>query len=212
MPPEEAEPRFEEGLSVLIRAWTSNDPFSHRGRHWHFDDVIVEPPPAQRPHPPLWMAASSPNSIRDCARRGFNLLLDQFASPELTGARLRMYSAELEAAGHVFDPMRVAVARNFWVAADAEESEEATRRQAAANDRLLELSRGSASRPSSHILGYSDGPGAREEHALIGTPDQISKKLEKLRSESVAYVLLSGQGSRDNLRRFARDVMPAFSD
>jgi alkanesulfonate monooxygenase SsuD/methylene tetrahydromethanopterin reductase-like flavin-dependent oxidoreductase (luciferase family) len=211
MPPEEAEPRFEEGLAVLTRAWTSNEPFSHHGRFWRFDSVIVEPPPAQRPHPPLWMAASSANSIRDCARRGFNLLLDQFASPELTGERLRLYRAELEAAGHAFDPMRVAVARNFWVAADAAETEEATRRQAVANDRLLALSRGAASRPSSHILGYSDRPGAREEHALIGTPGQIADKLEVLRTEGVAYVLLSGQGSRDNLRRFASEIMPAFS-
>ena len=108
--------------------------------------------------------------------------------------------------------MRVAVARNFWLAADAAEAEEATRRQAAANDRLLALSRGAASRPSSHILGYSDAAGAREAHALIGTPDVVADDLATLRAQGVAYVLLSGQGSRDNLRRFAREVMPAFAE
>jgi alkanesulfonate monooxygenase SsuD/methylene tetrahydromethanopterin reductase-like flavin-dependent oxidoreductase (luciferase family) len=212
MHPEEAEPRFEESLAIVLRAWTSDEQFSHHGRYWHFEKIIVEPPPAQRPHPPLWMAASRATSIRDCAQRGCNLLLDQFASPELTGERLRLYRAALEAAGRAFDSMRVAVARNFWVATDAADKEDALRRQALANERLLALSRGPESRPQSHILGYTDRPGAREEHALIGTPDEIAAKLERLRAEGVDYVLLSGQGSRDNLRRFARDIMPAFSD
>ena len=36
-------------------------------------------------------------------------------------------------------------------------------------------------------------------------------KLDALHRVEVDYVLLSGQGSRDNLRRFARDIMPAFA-
>ena len=211
MPPGEAESRFEEALAVLLRALTANEPFSHHGRYWQFDGIIVEPPPAQRPHPPLWMAASSAESISGCARRGCNLLLDQFAAPELIGERIALYRRELEAAGHLLDPMRVALARNFWVASDGADKEAALIRQVQANQRLLDLSRGPASRPSSHILGYSDTPGAREAHALIGTSDEIATKLDALRAVGVDYVLLSGQGSRDNLRRFAREIMPAFS-
>jgi alkanesulfonate monooxygenase SsuD/methylene tetrahydromethanopterin reductase-like flavin-dependent oxidoreductase (luciferase family) len=157
------------------------------------------------------MASSSAESIRGCARRGANLLLDQFAAPELIGERIALYRSALEDAGHVYERNRVAVARNFWVASDAADKEAALRRQAQANQRLLDLSRGPASRPTSHILGYSDAPGAREAHALIGTPDEIAAKLDALRQVGVDCVLLSGQGSRDNLRRFARDIMPAFS-
>jgi alkanesulfonate monooxygenase SsuD/methylene tetrahydromethanopterin reductase-like flavin-dependent oxidoreductase (luciferase family) len=51
----------------------------------------------------------------------------------------------------------------------------------------------------------------RETHALIGTPDEIAVKLEALRWVGVDHVLLSGQGSRDNFRRFARDIMLAFA-
>src|SRR5260221_5965305 len=54
---EDAEARFEEAIEVIIRAWTADQRFSHRGKHWHFEDIVVEPPPAQRPHPPIWMAA-----------------------------------------------------------------------------------------------------------------------------------------------------------
>ena len=82
MPPDEAEPRFEEVLDVMVRALAANDPFSHRGRFSRFDEVVVEPPSYQRPHPPLWLAAGSAASITASARRGYNLLLDQFASPQ----------------------------------------------------------------------------------------------------------------------------------
>ena len=49
--PEEAEARFEEAIEVMTRAWTTRERFSHRGRFWHFEDIVVEPPPAQTPAP-----------------------------------------------------------------------------------------------------------------------------------------------------------------
>jgi alkanesulfonate monooxygenase SsuD/methylene tetrahydromethanopterin reductase-like flavin-dependent oxidoreductase (luciferase family) len=207
MPSDEAEPRFEEVLDVLVRALASDEPFSHGGRFFRFDKVIVEPPPHQRPHPPLWQAAGSEASITVCARRGFNLLLDQFASPQQIGERIALYRAELEAAGHSFEPMRVAVARNIFVAHNVAEKHEAVRRQAQIHARLLSLSRGSESRPGSHVLGYADTP---EAHSLIGTPEEVTAGLVALQEAGVAYVLLFGQGSRDNLRRFAEKVMPRF--
>src|SRR3984893_11278625 len=72
--------------------------------------------------------------------------------------------------------------------------------------RLLAPPHGPESRPTSPILGYSDVPGAREAHSLIGTPDEIAEKLARCAPRGVACVLLSGQGSRDNLRRFAQEA------
>src|ERR1700726_4062912 len=78
MPMEEADARFEESIDVITRAVTSDAPFSHKGRFWQFDNVIVEPPPAQHPHPPLWMGAGSERSVRQVAERGYNMLLGQY--------------------------------------------------------------------------------------------------------------------------------------
>ncbi|SEO56820.1 Flavin-dependent oxidoreductase, luciferase family (includes alkanesulfonate monooxygenase SsuD and methylene tetrahydromethanopterin reductase) [Rhodospirillales bacterium URHD0017] len=209
LPPADAETRFEEVLDVMVRALGSDAPFSHRGQFFRFDEVVVEPPPYQRPHPPLWLAAGSAASITACARRGFNLLLDQFASPLQIKERITLYRHELEAAGHAFDPMRVAVARNIFVAEDASEAAEARKRQERVHERLLSLSRGSQSRPGSHILGYTETL-ERDALAMIGPAKEIADKLAALAEVGVAYVLLSGQGSRPNLRRFAEKVMPKF--
>jgi hypothetical protein len=51
---------------------------------------------------------------------------------------------------------------------------------------------------------------------MYGNPDEIARKLDELREAGVGYVLINGGGSgggmrgRESLRRFARDVMPAF--
>jgi alkanesulfonate monooxygenase SsuD/methylene tetrahydromethanopterin reductase-like flavin-dependent oxidoreductase (luciferase family) len=208
--PDEAEARFEETLAVMTRAWTSRDRFSHQGRFWQFADIVVEPPPAQRPHPPLWVAAGSAASIRRAAARGFNLILDQYASPQALAERIRIYRAERQAHGLVFDPMQVAVARQLYVARDAADTRAALARQAGYTQRTVDVSRGEAER-GSHVLAYAGKAGGTEEHALYGTPDEICAMLEALRQAGVAYVLLTIAGGAEQLRRFARDVMPVFA-
>src|SRR6202041_1859136 len=79
IPSEEAEARFEEGLEVILKAWASEGRFSHHGKFWNFENIVVEPAAAQRPRPPIWMGGGSEPSIHKVATRGFNLLLDQFA-------------------------------------------------------------------------------------------------------------------------------------
>ncbi len=116
-------PRFEEAIEVITRSWTSRERFSHRGRFWQFDDIVVEPPPAQQPHPPFWVAAGKRTSIRRAAARGFNLILDQYASTEAIGERIALYRAEREAHGRLSIPCRSrsrASSMSRRISADAE--------------------------------------------------------------------------------------------
>ena len=99
VPMAEADARFNESLDVIVKAWTSKQRFSHHGKYWHFEDIIVEPPTAQKPHPPMWMGAGSADSIRQVAERGYNLLLDQFASFETVAERIAIFKAEVEKRG-----------------------------------------------------------------------------------------------------------------
>ena len=212
IPIEEADGRFEESLDVITKAWTHTDRFSHDGKYWKFEDVVVEPPTAQKPHPPFWMGAGSPESIRKVAERGYNLLLDQFASFETIGERIALFKAEVEKRGRKFDPMEVAVARGFYVAKDAADKEAAIERRMAAQRRLSESSVAPGAKSKASILAFSDTREANEASSFYGTPDEIAAKVENLRALGVEYVLLNGGGAtRDNLRRFAREVMPAFT-
>jgi alkanesulfonate monooxygenase SsuD/methylene tetrahydromethanopterin reductase-like flavin-dependent oxidoreductase (luciferase family) len=214
IPIEEAEARFVECLDVVTKAWTSKQRFSHHGKFWNFEDIIVEPPTAQKPHPPMWMAAGSPQSIRQVAERGYNLLLDQFAALDTIGERLAIFKAEVEKRGRVYDPTEVGVARAFFVAKNEADKQAALERRLEAQRRLAAVSSAPGVKNTASIMAYSDTREASEESALYGTPDEIAKKLERLRALGVEYILLNGGGglAHDSLARFAGEVMPAFAD
>jgi alkanesulfonate monooxygenase SsuD/methylene tetrahydromethanopterin reductase-like flavin-dependent oxidoreductase (luciferase family) len=211
IPMEEAQPRFEEAIDIITKSWVSNERFSFQGRFWQFDDVIVEPPTIQKPHPPFWQGAGAPESIRRVAARGHNLLLDQFASFEETGRRFNLYKDEMIRHGFGFNPNQVGVARAFYVAKDEADKQAALDRRLQAQRRLHTISQTPDNDNKASIMAFSDTREASEESALYGDPDQICRKIEKLRDMGVEYVLLNGGGtSRVNLRRFATEVMPHF--
>ena len=208
---EEAEARFEEALELMLRAWATRTRFSHHGRFWQFEDIVVEPPPAQSPHPPLWVAAGSPHSIRRAAQRGFNLILDQYASPAALGERIAVYKTERQAHGLAFDPMQVTVARQLYIARDRADRDEALVRQRAYTQRTVNVSLRPGETSGSHVLAYAGKAGATEEHAMFGTPDEIARMLEDLHNAGVEYILFTVAGGREQLRRFTREIMPAFT-
>jgi alkanesulfonate monooxygenase SsuD/methylene tetrahydromethanopterin reductase-like flavin-dependent oxidoreductase (luciferase family) len=213
MPQDEAQERFDEALQIILMAWTSAERFSHDGRFWQYDDIVVEPPTAQRPHPPVWIAAGQRDSIRSVAAGGHRLLLDQFASTEAIGERIALFKAECETRGRAFDPMDVAVARNLFLARDAADTQEALERLAQSHARMVALSRHPDGRNPSHITAYAGDPGATEASALYGTPDQIAAELEVLHAVGAKRLLLHcADSAGDTMRRFAAEIMPAFTD
>ena len=219
VPMEEADARFEECLSVIVKAWTQSEPFSHRGTYWQFDDILVEPPAAQKPHPPIWMGAGGDRSVRQCAEHGYNLLLGQYASPEDVGRAVAVYREAKEASGLPFDPMQIGVTRAFFVANSQAEKEEALGRRLANRMRQLKL----ATRPDGTVHGgpdraTGDPDAVNRKSAMYGDPGEIAERLDQLRRVGVGYVLVNGGGSgggargRESLRRFAREVMPLFGE
>src|SRR5579872_5898662 len=70
---------FEEGLDVVRRLWTSDEPLTHRGKHYSFEGVSITPKPLQRPIP-MYVASFSKPSIELAARLGCGLIVAPFAA------------------------------------------------------------------------------------------------------------------------------------
>jgi alkanesulfonate monooxygenase SsuD/methylene tetrahydromethanopterin reductase-like flavin-dependent oxidoreductase (luciferase family) len=66
--PAETRERFEEALQLIIRAWTEPQPFGWLGRYYEYRSISIWPRPVQRPHPPIYMSGSSPESGELAAR------------------------------------------------------------------------------------------------------------------------------------------------
>ena len=208
--------RFEEALEVITKAWTSNERFSHHGKYWQFDNIVVEPPTIQKPHPPFWQGAGHPGFDPHAWRaRGHNLLLDQFASIDETGERLHcLSSAEIEANGRASIRARSA--------SRARSSSPTTRRKrrrrssagSPAQRRLHAISAAARRQQHRQHHGVSPTPARRARRArCTARPTRSPASSRRLRGMGVEYMLLNGGGtSRENLRRFAREVMPAFMD
>jgi alkanesulfonate monooxygenase SsuD/methylene tetrahydromethanopterin reductase-like flavin-dependent oxidoreductase (luciferase family) len=213
IPIEEATERFDEAMAFLRKAWAANDRFSHHGTRWHFDNIIIEPRPVQQPHPPLWMGAGSFESIRRAAQGGYNLLLDQIAPIDLIIERVAAYRQELERLGRPYRPGQIGASRALQIIKTEEEREQAYALRTKVLKAIGGLARGPGAERYQNIGSHADPNLANEESALLGTPAEIIARLKKLEAGGVDYVLLvDPTGSKDALRTFAEEIMPAFPD
>ena len=73
-PYNESHGRFRETLEILRKAW-QGEPFSYSGDYFQFDNAIVSPRPYQQPHPPLRMAAVTPETFPSVAKQGFPIFV-----------------------------------------------------------------------------------------------------------------------------------------
>ena len=197
--PEEAGARFDEALEVILRSWTTRTRFSHQGRYWRFEDIVVEPPTAQRPHPPLWVAGGSAPSIRSAAARGFNLILDQYADPGSIGERIALYRGERKAS--TVRPIRC---RRWRVSSTARRGRQARRRSA----RRVQLAPARRRAPAAGRARPRLRGRQTERNALVGTPDEVcpGSRLNKAGAEYLLLTILGGE----QLRTFAREIMRRF--
>ncbi|GBD14470.1 Alkanal monooxygenase alpha chain [bacterium HR25] len=86
IPWQESRAMWQEALSIIPRMWR-DEPFSYEGRYFQIPERHVVPKPLQQPHPPIWLACTSPESwrlagINGIGALGFTFLfeLDDFRS------------------------------------------------------------------------------------------------------------------------------------
>jgi natural product biosynthesis luciferase-like monooxygenase protein len=80
VPMAESRGRMSEALDFVRRAWTE-DRFSFEGLFYQAHDLALAPRPVQRPHPPIRMAANSPETALWAARAGLPLLVASNVNP-----------------------------------------------------------------------------------------------------------------------------------
>jgi alkanesulfonate monooxygenase SsuD/methylene tetrahydromethanopterin reductase-like flavin-dependent oxidoreductase (luciferase family) len=210
IPKDEAQERYDEILAIMRQAWTSTERFSVHTKHFHFDDIIVEPAPLQRPHPPLWTGAGTLESIARVAKSGLNLLLDQYGSFALTQRRIEAFKAACAQCGRRYNPMEVGLTRPVVVTTSPEKTREAidTRiKRSSAIEQFGRLPGLEGDRPS-----FAEGGAAVDDAAIIGEPEEVIRRLRILQSWGIDYVMMTAAGGIEGLRLFAREVMSVMGD
>jgi natural product biosynthesis luciferase-like monooxygenase protein len=224
---DESRARFEEGVEVILKAWQSEQ-LTYAGRFTSVENLTILPRPRQQPHPPLYVAAVSPESYGWAGRSGYSILQVLYFAPlEATAAQVESYRAQLKQHGH--DPASKALVAisPTHVAATSEDA-----KRDAAEPLMNYLGMVGALLPSetkseqyraytklrpvlkklTYDVLYSERP------TVIGDPDQVIRRIENLDrvlgiTEFVSFVNFGGMEHARTLKSmelFARHVMPHF--
>jgi alkanesulfonate monooxygenase SsuD/methylene tetrahydromethanopterin reductase-like flavin-dependent oxidoreductase (luciferase family) len=97
VPQEESRERFEEAVDFILTAWKSEQ-FSFQGKYFRAQNLSVIPRPVQSPHPPVRVAANSPETFPYAGRLGLPIFAAPLINPpERLRAGLRSYREALPA-------------------------------------------------------------------------------------------------------------------
>ena len=208
---DEAEPRFLESIQIMKKSWLNDERWSYEGKFWQFNDIIVEPPCAQKPHPPLWLAAGHPASIVTVANMGANLLLDQFSPTKSVLERVQTFREAQQNYNSNKVNGEIALARALYIAKNEEDKMNAIEKRMNARARVDALSQRPDGKNKASIMIHK---GADEAllGALIGTVDEIVERLHQLKDGGISYILLvDAGGGIEGLRKFAKDIEPQIN-
>ncbi|MDG2527923.1 LLM class flavin-dependent oxidoreductase [Caulobacter endophyticus] len=200
----QARERFETAYDAMVRVWTEPLSDSHR----------ASAPPLQQPHPPIYVAGTTTETMAFAARRGLPLLLS-LEPPELR--QLANYADALAQTGGASAIARSSLCRYVCVGRDMADAE-------AAVDDLLsrrQVARDAAARARGAPGVPLDRQKVLAEQVVWGDPDQCARQIHALR-ESVGVgelrCVFNGNGVLGNdaalagMRLFADTVLPAVRD
>jgi alkanesulfonate monooxygenase SsuD/methylene tetrahydromethanopterin reductase-like flavin-dependent oxidoreductase (luciferase family) len=71
--PADVPTQTQQAFEMIPRIWTE-ERFSYSSELYEINDAAIRPKPYQKPHPPLWQAATSPASFEEAGRRGVGVL------------------------------------------------------------------------------------------------------------------------------------------
>jgi alkanesulfonate monooxygenase SsuD/methylene tetrahydromethanopterin reductase-like flavin-dependent oxidoreductase (luciferase family) len=94
----DARARVEEGIALIQQSW-SGEPFDFQGHFHSAEGLHVRPRPVQRPHPPLFVACNSEDSVRSAARLGLPTLSSFFVPVDELQRRHQIYREVSREAG-----------------------------------------------------------------------------------------------------------------
>jgi alkanesulfonate monooxygenase SsuD/methylene tetrahydromethanopterin reductase-like flavin-dependent oxidoreductase (luciferase family) len=233
--PADSRERFNEAHDLIIKAWTSTEPFEWWGKHYEFRYVNVWPRPLQSPHPDIYIpGAGSRETMKYCAEKRYTFMSVYAPTPVVKGwfDGYRSAAADL---GYEPDPEKIALSIPVYIA----ESHEQAQKEAAHHVEFLfhkglkqglEIVLPPGYMSESSLRGMLSGPRRptfREMSyqdlfdngmVVVGSPESVSEQLAKLRDElgfgQVMALMCIGDTPHERVVRtmelFAREVAPEF--
>lgn len=209
--------RMREGIDLMTRLFTE-DNVTFEGKYTQVKGMTLSPKPVQQPHPPIWIGARGPKAIKRAAEAGFHLMATLGPDPA------PLYVETLKECGRNPADFNICQLRMVYCAQTEDQA------WAECQDHLFHLfdfyqdilSEANDAEGDDQPLPITRAEEIRHsplaEELMIGTPDQIARKMEKFcaKYQCTDFIMDSQfpgldpkKGTR-SLELFAQEVMPAF--
>ncbi len=213
--------RWDESIDIILKALEGR-PFSYEGKLFKIPETSIFPLPVQRPRPPIWITAQSPESVEGAVRRGFNVLTGGFGIPFQRLAEFRQLFDRVVAEVSAPRPPQIGVQKAVYVA-DSDADARAAAEQALWNMRVTlslrhryERVEGGRAIPVS-APNEPDIDDILDRYLVIGTPDTCIRQITRLREMvgithfncSFWFGDLEHARVLRSMERFAKEVMAA---
>ena len=228
----EARQRFDEALDMITGLW-ANDVYRHEGRFYRTGEVNVTPRPLQQPHPPIYVAAVSPETVELYARRGLPILADPAAPFRKVHQAAQTWQTVAREAGHDPAATDLVISRSVWLAptieqarADQEAFEKAFDRARIFNEKSAPIDTATGKTAEGfefwegrYLKGGTVGTEFRwEQLEVIGDPERVIGQVAMLQDFGFNHLMCDFGSTRhvpfEDMRRaitfFAKEVIPAF--
>jgi alkanesulfonate monooxygenase SsuD/methylene tetrahydromethanopterin reductase-like flavin-dependent oxidoreductase (luciferase family) len=215
---------FEENMEVLRLALTQRT-FSFEGRYVQVPETAMQIQPIQQPHPEVWVAVSTPETIAWAVERDYALITSAGARPTDHIRRVRReYDQQLRAAGRPLARARFALQRYVYVTDDRADALEAAQ-HVLWTYRVAENYRAGSGPANDGIANSTPRPQEPTpeelvERLIFGDPETCIRKLQQdvddCRPTHLSLVGSFGgfgyERSLRSLRRLAEEVLPHIKE
>jgi probable F420-dependent oxidoreductase len=183
--------RFTEGVAVMKALWTQPR-VSMDGEFCQLQDAAMEPKPIQKPHPPVWLGATSETALRRAARLGDGFFGSGGSPTEVFAEQVRIVRAALAEAGR--DAASFPIAKRVYIVVD----DNSDRARDRANAAMAQI--------------YGRRVPQIEAATVAGTPAECADRVAEVAAAGAELILfhtLFAPG--EQAARLAADVIPAVA-
>jgi len=186
--------RTDEGIEILRRLW-SEDAVEHRGRHFSFGPVSMDPKPVQAGGPPVWIGGRRPPAFRRAGRLGDGYI-SHMCAPDTYRANLETIAGHAEAAGRKLE--RFDTAAFLFTALDDDYE--------TALDRAASVLAGVYGRPVEQFRE------AAPRYVLLGRPEDCLEQMRGFHAAGVRHFVLSPLSDPQTFaERVGAEILPELS-
>jgi alkanesulfonate monooxygenase SsuD/methylene tetrahydromethanopterin reductase-like flavin-dependent oxidoreductase (luciferase family) len=218
---------MEDAIEVILKAWNSPGPWSHKSQFYDIPEMEITPKPVQQPIP-FYVASFSKTSIAMAAKRGLNIIYAPFAAGMVFGGLDKAVQAYRDACIAEGNKPGRAMCSYFIYIADNPKEEDYGREAQLRYFKECALpafnfKAGEAPPTMQYFLKISSilenmrKEDLSDKSILLGTPQQIVDTLKKVEASGVEEVILYFNVGckphnmvKDQMHRFMEQVAPHF--